>query len=102
MEILLTHNVLLKAAVPLSLVELLIKIPPEDLDIQNQYGSIPLHFAADLSSINCFRAVLRRSNIEATMTQNVNGQTPFSTTARHRMSVWVQCGSCFASTVIQP
>ncbi len=77
------HNVLwysgkLKTnpAAPLSLVQLLIEVHPDGLHFQDHLQGVPLHWAVYHPCIDCFRAVLYSSGVDATTIQTFEGWTP--------------------------
>ena len=77
------HNVLwysgklkTNTAAPLSLVQLLIEVHPDGLHFQDHLQGVPLHWAVYHPCIDCFRAVLYSSGVDATTIQTFDGWTP--------------------------
>jgi ankyrin repeat protein len=66
----------MNTAAPLSLLRLLIEVHPDGLHFRDFVGWIPLHWAVFHPCIDCFRAVLYSSGVDATTIQDEYGLTP--------------------------
>jgi hypothetical protein len=74
-----SYKLISNTAAPLSLVQLLIELHPDGLQVQDDAGSISLHWAVDHPCIDCFRAVLYNGDVEATTIQTISsGETPLA------------------------
>jgi hypothetical protein len=63
-------------AAPLSLVRLLIEVHPVGLHVRDDEQGVTLHLAVFHPCIDCFRAVLYSSGVDATTIQDYYGLTP--------------------------
>jgi hypothetical protein len=90
-------------AMPLSLVQLLIKLYPDGLHIQDHAGCIPLRWAGYHPCIDCFRAVLHNTGVKATTIQCVYGRTALHWSTFQKVScamLWeLLCFNCDCITI---